>query len=172
MSVVFRSDTGKPARRTDCVVCTPNETGSRPLVRGGLAMCSNPLGFRTTLLTSATLFLCSVFSLAQAGPKYDTSTEAKFKGTIEVLKMPPKDKDIAYLTIKSGTDTFDIYLCPKSFIDDMGVSFAKGDEIAFTGSKIKQGEAEMVLAREVVKGTDTLVLRDQKGAPVWNWNKH
>jgi hypothetical protein len=29
----------------------------------------------------------------------------------------------------------------------------------------------MVLAREVVKGTDTLVLRDQKGNPVWNW-KH
>ena len=43
--------------------------------------------------------------------------------------------------------------------------------IAFTGSKVKQGDADMVLAREVVKGTDTLVLRDDKGNPVWNW-KH
>lgn len=134
-------------------------------------MCSSHLNFRTVLLTSLTLLLCSVFSLAQAAPKYDTSTEAKFKGTIEELKMPPKAKDIAYLTIKSGADTFDIYLCPKSFIDDMGVIFAKGDEIAFTGSKVKQGDTDMVLAREVVKGTDTLVLRDQKGNPVWNW-KH
>ena len=56
-------------------------------------------------------------------------------------------------------------------MDDMGVIFAKGDEIAFTGSKVKQGEADMVLAREVVKGTDTLVLRDAKGVPVWNWRK-
>ena len=118
-----------------------------------------------------TLLLCNTFSIAQAAPKYDPATEAKFKGTIEELKMPAKEKDIAYLTIKSGTDTFEIYLCPKSFIDDMGVIFAKGDEIAFTGSKVKQGDADMVLAREVVKGTDTLVLRDQKGNPVWNW-KH
>jgi hypothetical protein len=136
-------------------------------------MVSNRVRFRTTFLALLTLVLCSVFSFAQAGPKYDTSTEAKFKGTIEDLKLPPKgkDKEIEYITIKSGTDTFEIYLCPKSFIDDMGVSFAKGDEIAFTGSKIKQGDADMVLAREVVKGTDTLILRDDKGTPVWNW-KH
>jgi hypothetical protein len=134
-------------------------------------MRSNPVGFRTLLLTFLTLLLGSALSMAQAGPKYDTSTEAKFKGTIEELKLPPKDKDIAHITIKSGTDTFDLYLCPKSFIDDMGVSFAKGDEVAFTGSKIKQGDADMILAKEVVKGTDTLVLRDAKGNPVWNW-KH
>jgi hypothetical protein len=136
-------------------------------------MGSNPVGFRTTLLTSLTLLLGSAFSIAQAGPKYDTSTEAKFKGTIEELKLPPKgkDKEIAYLTIKSGTDTFDIYLCPKSFIDDMGVIFAKGDEIAFTGSKVKQGDTDMILTRELLKGTDTLVLRDNKGTPVWDW-KH
>jgi hypothetical protein len=136
-------------------------------------MHSSPVALRATVLTSWTLLLCSVASLAQAAPKYDTATEAKFKGTVEDLKLPPKgkEKEIEYLTIKSGTDTFDIYLCPKSYIDDMGVIFAKGDEIAFTGSKIKQGDADMVLAREVVKGTDTLVLRDNKGNPVWNW-KH
>jgi len=133
----------------------------------------NPASFRTILFTFFTLLVRIAFSLAQPGPKYDTATESKFKGTIEDLKLPPKgsEKQIAYLTIKSGTDTFEIYLCPKSYIDDMGVSFAKGDEIAFTGSKVKQGEADMVLAREVVKGTDTLVLRDDKGNPVWNW-KH
>ena len=136
-------------------------------------MGSNPVGFRTLLFTALTLLLGSAFSLAQAGPKYDTATEAKFKGTIEELKVPPKgkDKEIEYLTIKSGTDTFDIYLCPKSFIDDMGVIFAKGDEVAFTGSKVKQGDSDMILTRELVKGTDTLVLRDNKGNPVWNW-KH
>ena len=136
-------------------------------------MRSNPVSFRTLLLTFFTLFMGSAFSIAQAGPKYDTATEAKFKGTIEELKLPPKgkDKEIAYLTIKSGTDTFDIYLCPKFFIDDMGVIFAKGDEVAFTGSKVKQGDTDMVLTRELVKGTDTLVLRDNKGNPVWNW-KH
>jgi len=124
------------------------------------------------------LFLGSIIALgliasAQAAPKYDVATEMKLKGTIADLKVPEKanSKEIEHLTIKNGTDTLDLYLCPKSFIDDMGVSFAKGDEIAFVGSKVKEGEADMILAREVTKGADTLVLRDAKGNPVWNWKK-
>jgi hypothetical protein len=56
-------------------------------------------------------------------------------------------------------------------MDDMGVSFSKGDELAFTGSKVKYAGVDLILAREVLKGSDTLVLRDEKGNPVWNW-KH
>jgi len=109
---------------------------------------------------------------SQSGaPKYDATTETKMKGTVEDLKVPEKghEKEIVHLVMKNGDETVDIYLCPKSFMDDMGVTFSKGDEIAFTGSKVKQGGADMVLAREVVKGQDTLVLRDDKGKPVWNF---
>ena len=102
--------------------------------------------------------------------KYDLSTETKVKGTLEEVRLPPKgnEKDVAHLLLKSGSETFDVYLCPKAFLDDMGVSFSKGDEIALTGSRVKQGEGEWILAREVVRGTDTLVLRDAKGNPVWS----
>jgi hypothetical protein len=104
-------------------------------------------------------------------PKYDLHTEAKFKGTIEELKLPPKgsEKEIAHLLLKNGADTVDVYLCPRSFLDDMGMGFAKGDEIALTGSRVKQDGADLILAREVAKGNDTFVLRDEKGGPVWNW---
>lgn len=126
------------------------------------------------------LFLSiSVLLVASAGaqkaarpvlPKYDLQTETKFKGTIEEVKLPPKgsEKQIAHLLVKNGADTVDVYLCPKAFMDDMGMDFSKGDEISLTGSKIKQGEADLVLAREVIKGNDTFALRDAKGNPVWN----
>ena len=106
-------------------------------------------------------------------PKYDLHTETKIKITVEEVKLPPKgsEKEVAHLLGKSGADSVDVYLCPKSFLDDMGVSFAKGDEIALTGSKVKQDTADLVLAREVVKGSDTLVLRDDKGNPVWTWRR-
>jgi hypothetical protein len=106
-------------------------------------------------------------------PKYDLATETKMKGTVQELKLPEKgsEKDGARLVVKSGADTLDVYLCPKSFLDDMGSTLAKGDEISLTGSKVKQDGADMILAREVVKGNDTLVLRDDKGKPVWNWHK-
>ncbi len=118
------------------------------------------------------LIASSVF--AQAGPpKYDLTAEAKFKVTVQDLKLPAKghEKDVAHLLVQSGEDTIDIYLCPKAFLDDMGATFAKGDEVTVTGSKIKQDGADLVLARQVVKGTDTLLLRDDKGKPVWAWHK-
>ncbi|PYV80725.1 MAG: hypothetical protein DMG93_18110 [Acidobacteria bacterium] len=72
--------------------------------------------------------------------------------------------------MKNGADTVEIYLCPKSFLDDMGFTFSKGDEITVTGSKVKQDGTDLVLAKQTERGNDTLVLRDDKGAPVWMWS--
>jgi hypothetical protein len=85
-------------------------------------------------------------------PKYDLSTESKMKATVLEVKLPAKgsEKEIAHLLVKIGTDTFDVYLCPKAFLDDMGVNFSQGEEIILVGSRIKLGEAELILAREVV----------------------
>jgi hypothetical protein len=139
----------------------------------------DPAAFRRILFLALILVsLCLGTALAQKNqepnpPKYDVHTETKMKGTVEEVKLPPKgsEKEVAHLLVKTGADTVDVYLCPKSFLDDMGVSFSKGNEIALTGSKVEQGEAVLILAREVVKGTDTLVLRDEKGNPIWSWHR-
>src|SRR5262249_28129573 len=119
------------------------------------------------------VFALSLAMAQSTAPKYDLATEAKMKGTVEELKLPGKgnDKEAAHLTLKTTDATVDVYLCPKSFLDDMGSTLAKGDEVNLTGSKVKQDGTDVILAREVVKGTDTLVLRDDKGKPVWNWHK-
>ncbi len=104
-------------------------------------------------------------------PKYDLQTEAKIKGTVLEIKAPEKEKDNLHMMLKSGEDTLDVLLCPKSFLTEMGITFAKGDEVVVTGSKVKADETNLVLAREVAKGDDSLILRDAKGAPAWNW-KH
>src|ERR1700740_1242403 len=129
--------------------------------------------FQTTVLATAVVVInaCPMSGPASA-PKYDVATESKMKVTVEELKLPPKgnEKEVAHLVVKSGSETLDIYLCPKSFLDDMGATYAKGDEVTVTGSKIKQESGDLILAREIVKGTDTLLLRDDKGKPVWDWH--
>jgi len=128
--------------------------------------------FPAILLLSTSLLVAQKAQETTA-PKYDVHTETKMKGAVDELKLPPKgsEKEVAHLLVKAGADTVDVYLCPKSFLDEMGVSFSKGDEIALTGSKVKQGEADLILAREVAKGNDTLVLRDEKGNPIWSWHR-
>jgi hypothetical protein len=130
--------------------------------------------FRNCLVIPTIVVFALSIALGQSTqPKYDLATEAKMKGTVEELKLPDKgkDKEAAHLMLKTSDATIDVYLCPKSYLDDMGSTLAKGDEVNLTGSKVKQDGADMILAREVVKGTDTLVLRDDKGKPVWNWHK-
>jgi hypothetical protein len=103
-------------------------------------------------------------------PKYDLQSETKIKGVIDAVNLLSvgSRKDFTELIIKSGDDSTHIYLCPKPFQEEMGMSFTKGDEIAVTGSKVKQDASDVILARELVKGTDTLMFRDDKGKPVWD----
>jgi hypothetical protein len=131
--------------------------------------------FLLSLLT-AFCFLALVLRPALASeptaPKYDFQTETKIKGTVQDVSLPASghEKDAVHLVLKIGDDAIDVYLCPKSFLDEMGVAFNKGDEIAVTGSKVKNGVTDLVLARQAQKGNDTLILRDDKGNPVWVWS--
>jgi len=120
-------------------------------------------------LLLVTLAFAAFIALAQAPPKYDAATETKLKGAVQELKfIPPTGaKPFAYLVVKSGQDTVEVFLCPKSFLDDMGTSFKPSDQVEVTGSKVKQDGADLILAREVTKGDDVLTLRFKDGKPAW-----
>ena len=130
------------------------------------------------LHVTLTLLLCITAALAQKAaeitvlPKYDPKTEMKTGGIVEEIKVlsmgTRKDFTELILKSKSGDDKIQIYLSPKPYQDEMGISFTKGDEIAVTGSKVKQETDDVILAREVIKGTDTLMFRDGAGKPVWD----
>jgi hypothetical protein len=122
------------------------------------------------------LLLCLTPTLAQkteqkdVPPKYDLHTETKTKGVVDEVNLLVfgTRKDFTELIVKSGDDKVHIYVCPKPFQEEMGITFTKGDEIAVTGSKVKQDASDIILVRELIKGTDTLMFRDDKGNPVWD----
>jgi hypothetical protein len=128
--------------------------------------------FRRCLAVAASLVLCAAAGVSQnaSPPKYDSQTEIKTKGVIDEINVLTvgSRKDFTEVVLKNGEEKLHVYVCPKPFQDEMGITFAKGDEVAVTGSKVKQDTADVILAREIVKGTDTLMFRDEKGKPVWD----
>jgi hypothetical protein len=124
----------------------------------------------TSLLNMAAILSLAVPAFSQA-PKYDPTTETTFKGIVEELKLVPPTggKPVVYLVLKSNPDGGQIFLCPKKFLDEVGMVFKVDDPLEITGSKIKQNGAELTLAREVVKvnGGETLTLRFKDGRPAW-----
>ncbi len=125
------------------------------------------------LLLFAAIALVATVAFSQAPTKYDPATETTVKGTVEELKLVPPSggKPIAYLMTKTGPDkerdTVQIFLCPKSFLDQMGIAFKPDEAIEVKGSKVKQGGTDLILAREIVKGGESLTLRFQDGKPAW-----
>jgi len=125
------------------------------------------------LLQLAALALVATSAFSQAPPKYDPATETTVKGTVGELKLVPPTggKPIAYLVTKTGPDkekdAVQIFLCPKSFLDQMGIAFKTDEAIEVKGSKVKQDGADLILAREMVKGGETLTFRFPDGKPAW-----
>jgi hypothetical protein len=128
---------------------------------------SNPTYHRLLKIAAVVFLTTSAFS--QAIPKYDPATETKVKGVVEQLKLVPPSgaKSIVYATLKSGADSVEVFLCPKKFLDDMGIEFKEKEEIEITGSKVKQDGADLILTREVVKSGETLTMRFKDGKPAW-----
>lgn len=102
--------------------------------------------------------------------KYDLKAEKKVKGVVQEIKQVGQGHSaLTHLVVKNDTGTFDVYLCPQQFIKDMGIELKSGDEVEIIGSPVLDNGVSVILARELDKGTDTYVLRDDKGVPVWNW---
>ncbi|HYG99487.1 MAG TPA: hypothetical protein VD837_10185 [Terriglobales bacterium] len=125
--------------------------------------------------TLIVLFLLLAVPLALAdktsGPKYNPATETKVSGTVEEVKeVMDGDEKETHLVVKTDSGLIEVCLCPAKFLSELEMSFQKGDKIEVTGSKVtdSKGETE-VLAREIVRGENTLVLRDKQGGPVWTW---
>jgi hypothetical protein len=118
------------------------------------------------------LISTSAFAQKQTLPKYDAKTEMHIsKAIVQDTKLVtlPNGQERFRLIVKAGEQTYEVCLCPKAFLESMDTTFAKGDELEITGSKVADGENTIILAREVVKGNNTLVLRDKTGDPVWSW---
>lgn len=129
--------------------------------------------FHKPFLGLVVLGALATSAFSQAPPKYDPATETTLKVTVEELKLVPPSgsKPLAYLITKTGPDkdkdSVEVFLCPKSFLDELGVAFKPDDSVQITGSKVKQDGANLILAREIVKGGETLTFRFQNGKPAW-----
>jgi hypothetical protein len=106
-----------------------------------------------------------------AGRMYDPATETTVKGTVEEVKQIPGQRggaSGAHLIVKNDKETLEVHLGPTAFLEKEKFTFAKGDQIEVTGSKVKIGAADALLAREVKKGDKTLTLRNAQGIPAWS----
>lgn len=127
------------------------------------------------VLTAGALLLAVSSGLAQrvrdTGPKYDVANEVKIKGVVAEIREVPGAYEGIYLVVKTDTSTVLVRVAPAAFLREMDTTFAVGNQVQVTGAKALGVAEEQILAREIILGTNTVTLRDDKGIPVWaGWN--
>jgi hypothetical protein len=115
--------------------------------------------------------LGAAFATETNVPKYDRSTEATFSGTVAqvVDRQCPVSGGMGshvMLKLEDGT-VIEVHMAPTKFVKTYELVFQEGDKLDVIGSKVTFEGKETIFAREVHRGQDTFVFRDQNGKPVW-----
>jgi hypothetical protein len=96
---------------------------------------------------------------------YNIAAEVTVSGSVEDFKQGPAQGTHVILSTRDGS--LELALGPAWYQTDKKYTLAKGDQIEVTGAKSKVDDREVVLVREIKKGSETMTFRDAKGLPLW-----
>jgi len=104
---------------------------------------------------------------AAKAPEYDPKAEVTLKGVVEDFHESKMrgDHPGLHLILKTETETVEVHACPVRFMSELEFKIEKGDTVTVVGSR--PGAGEIVVAREIMKGQTSLILRDKTGEPIW-----
>jgi hypothetical protein len=104
-------------------------------------------------------------------PKYDKSTEAAFKGTVDDVHdraCPVSGGLGSHLMLKQADGTvIEVHLALTKFVTQYELVFHKRDVVEVTGVKVKFEGVDTIFARKIKRGDDEFLFRDNDGKPLW-----
>jgi len=109
------------------------------------------------------------------GRLFDPKTVETVSGTITSLAeiTPIKGMGVGvHLMLKTTTETVDVHLGPRWYLESQDADLKAGDAVEVRGSRIQIGKKPAILAIEIKRDGDVLVLRDANGTPRWaGWRR-
>lgn len=77
-----------------------------------------------------------------------------------------------HIVLQTDTDTISVHLGPGWFIENQDVKMVPRDKVEIKGSRITFEGKPVIIAAEIKKGDEVLMLRDAGGYPVWSgWRR-
>jgi hypothetical protein len=101
--------------------------------------------------------------------RYDSTTVITLQGAASGTYRPFRGSDLTAIRIEvsSGLDPVTVVLGPDYWMALQPVQLRKGDAVSVRGSRVVHDGKVLVLAEFILRGTDRLVLRSERGDPRW-----
>jgi sporulation protein YlmC with PRC-barrel domain len=105
-------------------------------------------------------------------PSYNPNTVQTIHGTIQsVGAHKVKGITTEELSLHVKTDagkTVRVAVGPRAYVESQNFRFHPGDPVTITGSMVKSGDHQVLMASQIQAADRTLNLRAQDGKPMWN----
>jgi hypothetical protein len=106
---------------------------------------------------------------------YNPDTVENIIGEVVAIDMITPMKGMSYgvhMVMKTDQETISVHLGPSWYIENQDVQIEPGDLIEVKGSRIMFDDKSAIIAAEVKKEDEILILRDEKGFPAWSgWRR-
>lgn len=102
--------------------------------------------------------------------RYDLNQVETLDGevvSIDTYTSPRGISQGVHLLVDTGKETIDVHLAPSWYLQDQDFDIAPEDKIVITGSRINLNGEPAIIARQIERGNETLILRDNNGFPMW-----
>ena len=106
---------------------------------------------------------------AKHASNYDPAREVTLSGTAErVIQQKGQGWQGTHIVMNTDSGAIEVHAGPADYLARNDFSFAPGDKLEVTGSRVTIQGKDVLLAREIKKDGRTLVLRNAQGVPNWS----
>jgi hypothetical protein len=106
---------------------------------------------------------------------YNTNTLETIAGEVVSVDKIMPEKNMSYgvhIVLKAEAETIPVHLGPVWYIENQDVKIEATDKVEIKGSRITFEGKPAIIAKEVKRGDEVLILRDENGFPVWSgWRR-
>ncbi len=103
---------------------------------------------------------------AKGATFYDPAKEVVVKGAVEKVwdfACPESNCEVGqHLLLRTGYGDVEIHLAPARMMRHQPMNIAVGDKVEVVGAQVRVWDRNDVLAREITRGANVMVLRDRK----------
>jgi len=104
---------------------------------------------------------------AQGAALYDPAKEITVKGVVEEVQefdCPVSEGELAgHVMLKTSDGVLQVHLAPTRILQGQKLSFAPGEPLEVVGARIRLAGKNGIIAREITRGNESIILRDPKG---------
>jgi len=76
-----------------------------------------------------------------------------------------------HITLKTDKESIGVHIGPQWYVDNQDFNLSVGDAVQVTGSRVVYEGREVIIAQQIRKGNEVLMLRYANGFPYWSGSR-